>query len=131
MVRRLAPALGLLAIVLAACSGGGSATSEAPAASAAAPSVAGVCTSSSETGTVNVTMADLAFNPSQTEAAVGDVITWTNGDSAQHTATLDDGSCTTEILAAGATGSLTFSAPGTYAYHCKIHPSMTGTIEIS
>jgi plastocyanin len=131
MVRRLAPAAGLLAIVLAACSGGGSAASEAPAGSAAAPSVAGACATSTEAGTVSVTMADLAFNPSQTQAAVGDVITWTNADSVQHTATLDEGSCSTEILAADATGSLTFSAPGTYAYHCKIHPAMTGTIEIS
>ena len=49
----------------------------------------------------------------------------------QHTATLDDNSCSTDPLAGGAIGMLTFSAPGTYPYHCKIHPTqMMGTIVV-
>ena len=35
------------------------------------------------------------------------------------------GSTTT---AGGATFSFTFDTPGTYAYHCGIHPSMTGEV---
>jgi plastocyanin len=33
-------------------------------------------------------------------------------------------------LAPGATGSFTFTTPGTYAYHCTIHSFMKGTIVV-
>jgi plastocyanin len=77
-------------------------------------------------------MAGRAFSPTTIQAKVGDVITWTNNDTLPHTATLtDDPTCTTENLATGATGSLTFSAAGSYAFFCKIHSDMTGTIEVT
>jgi len=63
---------------------------------------------------------------------VGDVVTWTNNDSTGHTATMKaDGSCTTPTIAAGSTGSIKFTAAGTYDYFCKIHPNMTGQITVS
>ena len=136
MFRRLAPTLGLFAIIVAACGGGTG--SVAPAASAAAPSVAAtsaaggaVCSVSTATPTVAAAMQNTAFNPTTIQAKVGDVIGFTNKDSIQHTATLDDGSCTTDIVAGGATAALTFTAAGTYPFHCKIHPNMMGKIEIS
>jgi plastocyanin len=143
MTRRIAPALGLLAILVAACSGGGATTapSAAPAtvaapsaaASEAAPSEAGsgVCAASSDAGTVEVSIQGRAFGPGKVTAKVGDVIVWTNKDSVPHTATLDDDSCTTGSLGKDASGALVFSVAGTYPYHCRIHPDMTGTIEIS
>ena len=57
------------------------------------------------------------------QAKVGDVVGWTNGDSAPHTATMDDGSCSTDTLSQGATGLLVFNKAGTYTYHCKVHPT--------
>jgi hypothetical protein len=49
-----------------------------------------------------------------------------------HTASLDDGTCATDTIATGQTQALVFSAPGTYPYHCAIHPSrMKGTITIT
>jgi plastocyanin len=141
MSRRLAPTLGLFAILVAACGGGATATggtsSAAPAASAAAsaaaPSSAGsaACSVSTATPTVAGSMQNTAFNPTTIQAKVGDVIGFTNKDSIQHTATLDDMSCTTGIVAGGATAALTFTAAGTYPFHCEIHPNMTGKIEIS
>jgi plastocyanin len=147
MTRRIAPAVALFTILVAACSGGAATTapsaapvseapvvSEAPASSEAAPSEGGggaPCTATTEAGTVEVTIAGRAFGPGKVTAAVGDVIVWTNKDSVPHTATLDDDSCTTSSLGEDASGALTFSAPGTYPYHCRIHPDMTGTIEIS
>ena len=139
MLRRLAPALGLFAILVAACSGG-TTSSAAPVASAAAPSVAApssagggaaACAVSTATPTVAAAMQNTAFSPSKIQAKVGDVIGFTNKDSIQHTATLDDGSCTTDIVAGGATAALTFTAAGSYPFHCKIHPNMTGTIDVS
>ena len=142
--------------LVAACGGGSTATtapsaapvsaapaSEAPssqapaseAPSSEAPSAAaggGGCAVAQSAGTVAVKIANFAFSPAAVTAKVGDTITWTNNDSAGHTATMDNqAACTTTTLATGASGSITFSAAGTYPYHCKIHPNMTGTITVS
>jgi len=79
---------------------------------------------------VDVTIVEFAF-PSTIEAKVGDVIGFTNKDSAPHTATLDDDSCTTDNIAQGASAGLTFSAAGDYSFHCRIHPQMVGTIKVA
>jgi plastocyanin len=34
-------------------------------------------------------------------------------------------------LSSGATFEFTFDEPGTYPYFCSIHPSMTGTVEVT
>lgn len=138
MTRRpIIASLGLAAALgLAACSGSAAtgAPTDAPSATQApAPSsaAAGACAASTEAGTVTVSIEGFAFSPSSVTAKVGDVIAFTNKDSASHTATLDDDPCTTEGLGKDATGALVFSAPGSYPFHCRIHPDMTGTFEIS
>ena len=100
-----------------------------PAASAPAAGGGG-CTTSDEAGAVTAGMEGFAFQPADVTAAVGETITWTNADSAPHTVTLDDDSCSTDNIAQGASAGLVFDAAGTYPYHCKIHPNMTGTITI-
>ncbi len=146
MHRRLLSVLGMTALLtVAACSGGGASTAPSagttsqapasvapPAAPSAAPSVVagGACAPSTATATVAVAIKDFAF-PSTIDAKVGDVIGFTNEDSAPHTATLDDDSCTTDNIAQGASVGLTFSAPGDYPFHCKIHPKMTGTVKVT
>ena len=105
----------------------------APAGSAAASAPAaggGGCATSSEEGAAQVGIENFTFSPAEVTAAVGETITWTNEDSAPHTATLDDGGCDTGNIAQGATAGLVFDAAGTYPYHCTIHPNMTGTITI-
>lgn len=72
-----------------------------------------------------------AFNPPQLEISAGTTVTWTNNDSATHTVTADDGSFDSGNLDTGATFSQTFDTPGTYTYHCNIHPSMTATIVVN
>jgi plastocyanin len=119
-------------LMLAACAGGSSpapSTSSAPAAStaasAAASGTAAACAVApgGSTATVSVTIKDFKFAPDPIQAKVGDVIGWTNNDSTAHTATLEDNSCSTDPIQPGATGELTFSAPGTYTYKCRIHPT--------
>lgn len=136
-------------LLLAAC-GGGTATSapttavesqapasaapgsEAPASEAPASAAAGPCAPSDATGTVSVTMADFAFNPNTVTVKVGDTITWTNTDSVQHTGTIKSNeSCTTPALAKDASAGITFSQAGSYDFFCKIHPQMTGKIEVT
>jgi plastocyanin len=47
-----------------------------------------------------------------------------------HTATADDGSFDTGTIDEGKLKSETFKQPGTFTYHCEIHPQMHGTIEV-
>jgi plastocyanin len=127
-------------LLLAACSGGGATTApiSAPSAaasveaSAAASAPAGAaCAESSAAGEVAVTIADFAFSPADISATVGQTVTFTNNDSAPHTATLDDGSCGTPNIDNGGSNGLTFNAAGTYPFHCAVHPNMKGTITVS
>ena len=57
-------------------------------------------------------------------------MTWTNGGQQAHTVTADNGAFDTESLAPGDSASLSFSTAGTFAYHCEIHPAMTGTVVV-
>lgn len=138
MTRRTVPALALTALLtLAACSGG---PGTSPAGATPVPTTAGTsgaadgpCAPSTAAGSVQAGMADLTFQPTAIAAKVGDVVAWTNNDSAPHTATLKDvASCTTENLSQGTTGAIVFTAAGTYPFFCRIHPAtMTGTITVS
>ena len=124
-------------LFLAACSSGGATTatstaaSAAPSAEASAPAAGAACSESAAAGEIAVSIEGFAFSPADITAKVGQTITFTNGDSAPHTATLDDGSCTTPNIAGGASDGLTFTAAGTYPFHCAVHPNMKGTITVS
>lgn len=141
-----------LTIVLAACAGGGASPaapsvsvappSAAPAASptmmasaSAAASMAPSAAASASAGAASggpsaVTIQGYAFGPSTLTVAVGTTVTWTNQDAVKHTVTANDGSFDGGPLSNGQTFSQTFAKAGTYAYHCKIHPSMTATITV-
>jgi plastocyanin len=119
-----------LALAIAACSP--AATTPAPTAAApasTAPSPAASAAGGGGGGTA-VTIKDFAFGPQTLEVAVGSTVTWTNQDSAAHTATADDGSFDSKSIASGGEFSQTFSTAGTFAYHCSIHTSMTGSITV-
>jgi plastocyanin len=78
-----------------------------------------------------VSIVDFAFQPASIEVAVGSTVTWTNTGAATHTVTADDGAFDSGRLGSGATFSQTFATPGTFTYHCEIHPQMTGTIVVT
>ena len=128
-------------LLLAACSSAGATTppsaaeSAAPpveASSAASPAAGGAaCAESKDAGQVADAIKDFAFGPADISAKVGQVITFTNGDTAPHTATLDDGTCTTGTISPGSSDGLVFNAAGSYPFHCKIHTNMKGTITVS
>lgn len=116
------------AVALAACSGGGAATTGPGGATQAAS----VCQDSTGTTTVDATVANFEWSQ-PVNAKVGDVITWTNSDSASHRVGTDDGTCTmgAPIKGSGGKASLVFTKAGTYPFHCTIHSNMKGTITIS
>jgi plastocyanin len=48
-----------------------------------------------------------------------------------HTWTSDSGGWDSETLAPGESYTFAFTSPGTFTYHCDIHPSMTGSVVVS
>jgi plastocyanin len=78
-----------------------------------------------------VSIVDFAFQPASLEVAAGTTVTWTNNGQARHTATADDGTFDSGRLRPGESFSFTFNTPGTFAYHCDVHPDMTGTIVVT
>lgn len=77
-----------------------------------------------------VTIQNSAFNPPTTIVHIGDVVRWTNADAFGHTSTSDTGVWNTGVIAAGGSGSFTFTSAGTFAYHCAIHTFMKGTVTV-
>jgi len=93
----------------------------APATASAAKPVAGNA----------ITISTFAFGPQVVAVKLGVAVHWSNRDSEAHTVTSDTGAFSSTVLQPGAGYSFTFTKPGTYAYHCTIHPFMTGKVVVS
>ena len=79
--------------------------------------------------TVATDISGFAF-PKSVTVAVDGTVTWTNADSAGHTVTFDNPAIPSHSIPGGATSSVQFRNKGTYTYHCDIHSSMTGSVEV-
>ena len=77
-----------------------------------------------------VEIRDFAFAPGNLLVPVGATVTWTNYDSAPHSATADDGSWDTGVLKQDQQASVTFSTPGDYGYYCTVHPDMRARLQV-
>lgn len=92
-----------------------------------------------------VVLSHVQFQPSQVTITAGQTVTWVHQDgNTPHSVTSDPGSperfdsnpnCSSLITATCMTQNSppfthTFSTPGTYAYHCKVHANMTGTVVV-
>ncbi|MGC8634419.1 MAG: cupredoxin domain-containing protein [Candidatus Limnocylindrales bacterium] len=76
-----------------------------------------------------VSISNFAFVPATITVKVGTRVTWTNRQTGiQHTVTADNGSFGSGDLSTGSSFSYVFTRAGTYAYHCAIHPFMTGRV---
>ncbi len=73
------------------------------------------------------------FEPQSLTVKVGTTITWTNGGSAHHTVTSDDGGATfgSPDLAPGEKFRWTATGAGTYSYVCLYHDWMKATIVVT
>ena len=83
-----------------------------------------------------VSIKDMSFTPAMLTIKKGVKVTWTNEDSVGHNVIGDDASlagglpASADVLSNGQSYSHTFDTVGTFAYHCGVHPGMTGTIEV-
>jgi plastocyanin len=87
----------------------------------------------------SVSIVDFAFQPGSVTISAGDSVVWTNNGQAPHTVTDDGGTfdsspnCPNNLsdcMQPGDSYSHTFDSAGTFSYHCKVHPNMTGTIVV-
>jgi plastocyanin len=73
----------------------------------------------------------MSFGPRTLKVKVGTTVIWTNQDVSSHTVTFDDGSVESGELTPGDSYEFTFTTPGTYNYHCSMHPEiMKAVIEV-
>jgi plastocyanin len=143
----LIAALVALSLGLVACGGSGSDSSE-PAPSVA-EEVEGAGEAAEEAGeeakegaeseaapsgeaqkSEKVQIVEFSYEPEPVVVQAGGKVIWQNKDTAPHTATADDGSFDTGTIDKGKIGSATFKESGTFTYHCEIHPTMHGTVEV-
>jgi plastocyanin len=117
-----AAALVPLVGIAGGCSSGSPTTNaSAPASSSSAPP--------SAAGTT-ITIKDFVFSPTPLNAKVGDTVTVTNQDDADHELKANDGSFDAGRFAKGSK-TFTVTKAGTFAYHCDVHDYMTGVIQVS
>src|SRR4029077_13416295 len=84
---------------------------------------------------INISITDDQFTPRNVTVNPGDTVVWVNNGSMAHTVTADNASFDSGTLQPGQSYPATFSAAGTYAYHCKFHggpggQGMAGTITV-
>ena len=114
----------VLIVVLSAC--GGSSNSSAPLSPSPSPPSSTTAAVSIPTGAQ--TLGSSAYVPNPLTITAGTTVTWKNTDSIAHTVTSDAGAFNSSTLGAGAIFSFTFSAKGTFPYHCTFHPGMIGSV---
>ena len=68
-----------------------------------------------------------AFDPDPIQAALGNMMVWTNNDTRVHHIMLDDGTDVGEVAPGQSTAPMALTTPSA-TFHCTIHPSMVGTI---
>jgi plastocyanin len=88
---------------------------------------------SSNTSQANtVSIENMAFTPATLSVKKGTTVTWTNNDSVEHTVTADNGvGPNSQSLENGKSYSFKFDQVGTFKYHCSIHSSMQGSVEVT
>jgi plastocyanin len=97
---------------------------------AAQPTAAALLTViSSAAGQIRI--ADFSFTPPSSSVTSGTAVIWTNAGPSNHTVTANDGSFDSGTIQVNGKFSFTPTKPGSYAYHCTIHPTMQGTLVVA
>lgn len=129
MKRLLAPTLACLALGLVACGG----DDDSSGGSAQQPADSG-----GSSGTVEVSMKNIQFDPKEVTVRAGETITFTNNEAIPHDVHKTSGPGDdfgseggSGGMQQGDTFELTLDEPGKYAYVCNVHaPGMAGTITV-
>jgi plastocyanin len=77
---------------------------------------------------VNIEFSD--YRPSQLDILPGETVSWTNVSQRTHTVTSDTGLFDSDSVGQNGHFAYRFDEIGTYRYHCTIHPSITGAVDV-
>jgi plastocyanin len=117
---------GLCAVVLVACGSSGSSSS-----SSAMSGSSSSASSSSDAGSTASTITIKSFSFTTPDSvSPGATVTVDNQDGTAHTVTADDGKSFDDQAANGTSSFTAPTKPGSYPFHCTIHPSMHGTLVV-
>lgn len=114
-------------ILILFCAGAGCTSGQSPATTLSAT------TPAPATGAASILIKNFVFSPETLTVRTGTTVTWTNQDTAPHQIASDAGApvaFSSGPLSTGATYQFTFTSPGTYPYHCSIHPTMKAAIMV-
>lgn len=111
-----------------ACSGSSSSSPATP--SPSSPPATGGPSSSVAIPSGAESLGNRAYAPDDLSVTTGTTVTWTNNDSIAHTSTSNGSGWNSGVVAPGGQFSQTFQTPGTFSYHCTIHPGMVGTVVV-
>ena len=78
----------------------------------------------------SVGISKFAFAPATITVRPGQAIRFTNSDAVAHTTTSAAGAWDSGEIAPGGSFTTALQQPGTYAYHCSIHPFMQATVVV-
>ena len=82
-------------------------------------------------GSAAINIVDLTFEPTTLTVASGSTdIAITNADTVDHTFTLDDDTVDAAV-SAGQNITVTIEVSESVGFHCEIHPTMTGTLQVA
>ena len=84
----------------------------------------------SAAGNVQVAIDNFSFAPNKLSVEVGTTVTWTNRDDIPHNVVSTEKKFSSPVLDTDQNYSFTFREPGSFPYFCKIHPKMTGTVQV-
>jgi plastocyanin len=78
----------------------------------------------------DITIHNFQFNPMAPNVTAGTTVVWTNNDTVPHSVVAYDGSFDSGALQPGESFEHTFTNAGLVAYHCGVHTTMRGTIDV-
>jgi plastocyanin len=96
----------------------------------AASGTADATTTTTE-ATATVAIGNFTFDPPVLTVPAGTTVTWVNHDDIPHTATSAAKLFGSPVLDTDERFAFRFDRAGSYAYFCKLHPHMSGTVEVT
>lgn len=86
--------------------------------------------SASKPKTQDVAVQFSAYGPSQLDVLPGQIVRWSNVSPRTHTVTSDTGLFDSGHMGPGSRFTFVFNQPGAYRYHCTIHSSIVGEVDV-
>ena len=71
-----------------------------------------------------------SFDPAEVAVKAGETVRWENASDRDHQIVAQEQAFKSGMIKPGKTWSFTFESPGTYRYHCALHPRAKGSVKV-